>query len=64
MSATASPVDLPHRTSTLGSSFTRQTSMSDDEAIPDSDGNQVCYVPVVYLGGEERKGISLWKTLS
>lgn len=37
MSTPTSPVDLPHRSGTLTSSFTRRSSLSDDEAIPDSD---------------------------
>ncbi|PLB41200.1 PH domain protein [Aspergillus candidus] len=45
MSATSSPVDarLPHRSSTMRSSVTgpdRRASMSDDEAIPDSDSSE------------------------
>jgi hypothetical protein len=33
---------LPQRSGTVSSSFTRRTSMSDDEAIPDTDSSQVC----------------------
>ncbi|EAU33629.1 conserved hypothetical protein [Aspergillus terreus NIH2624] len=44
MSATSSPVDtrLPHRSSTMRSSIgpDRRASMSDDEAIPDTDSNE------------------------
>ncbi|KAF9888091.1 hypothetical protein FE257_009356 [Aspergillus nanangensis] len=44
MSAASSPVEqkLPHRSSTMRSSLApdRRASMSDDEAIPDSDSNQ------------------------
>lgn len=44
MSTPTSPVDkLPHRSSTLTSSIApdRRASMSDDEAIPDSDSSEV-----------------------
>lgn len=49
MSTPTSPAEttLPQRSSTLHStttSGTRRTSMSDDEAIPDSDTNEVCTV--------------------
>lgn len=39
----ASPVEhkLPQRTGTVSSSFTRRTSFSDDEAIPDTDSSEV-----------------------
>ncbi|KAJ5928929.1 hypothetical protein N7466_007885 [Penicillium verhagenii] len=42
MSATSSPVEhkLPQRTGTVSSSFTRRTSFSDDEAIPDTDSSE------------------------
>ncbi|PYH45047.1 PH domain protein [Aspergillus saccharolyticus JOP 1030-1] len=42
MSATGSPIEqkLPERTATIGSTMTRRTSGSDDEAIPDSDSNE------------------------
>jgi hypothetical protein len=43
MSTPVSPVEhkLPQRSGTVSSSFTRRTSMSDDEAIPDTDSSQV-----------------------
>lgn len=39
-----SPVDvkLPQRSGTVNSTLTRRTSMSDDEAIPDTDSSEVC----------------------
>ncbi|CAI7638380.1 unnamed protein product [Penicillium pancosmium] len=42
MSTPVSPVEhkLPQRSGTVSSSFTRRTSMSDDEAIPDTDSSQ------------------------
>ena len=33
---------LPQRSGTVSSGFTRRTSMSDDEAIPDTDSSEVC----------------------
>lgn len=44
MSTPASPaeVTLPQRSGTVSSGFTRRTSMSDDEAIPDTDSSEVC----------------------
>lgn len=43
MSTPVSPVEhkLPMRSATVSSSLTRQTSVSDDEAIPDTDSSQV-----------------------
>ncbi|KAJ5216113.1 uncharacterized protein N7498_002520 [Penicillium cinerascens] len=42
MSSPTSPVDakLPQRSATVSSGFTRRTSMSDDEAIPDTDSTE------------------------
>ncbi|OQD83547.1 hypothetical protein PENANT_c016G09504 [Penicillium antarcticum] len=42
MSTPASPADvkLPQRSGTVSSGFTRRTSMSDDEAIPDTDSSE------------------------
>ncbi|KAF9246046.1 hypothetical protein DTO027I6_4146 [Penicillium roqueforti] len=42
MSTPTSPADvkLPQRSNTVSSSFTRRTSLSDDEAIPDGDSNE------------------------
>ncbi|OOQ84250.1 PH domain protein [Penicillium brasilianum] len=42
MSTPVSPVEhkLPTRSATVSSSLTRQTSVSDDEAIPDTDSNE------------------------
>lgn len=44
MSTPVSPADvkLPQRSGTVSSAFTRRTSMSDDEAIPDTDSSEVC----------------------
>lgn len=44
MSTTAGPADvkLPQRSGTVSSSFTRRTSMSDDEVIPATDSSEVC----------------------
>lgn len=44
MSTPVSPVEhkLPMRSATMSSSLTRQTSVSDDEAIPDTDSSEVC----------------------
>lgn len=44
MSTPVSPVEhkLPQRSATVSSGVTRRTSMSDDEAIPDTDSSQVC----------------------
>lgn len=44
MSTPTSPVEhkLPQRSGTVTSAMTRRTSMSDDEAIPGSDSNEVC----------------------
>lgn len=44
MSAASSPVDvkLPQRSATVSSALTRRTSISDDEAIPDTDSSEVC----------------------
>jgi hypothetical protein len=44
MSTPVSPVEhkLPQRSATVSSSLTRQTSISDNEAIPDTDSNEVC----------------------
>lgn len=43
MSTPTSPADvkLPQRSGTVSSGFTRRTSMSDDEAIPDTDSSEV-----------------------
>ncbi|KAJ5661986.1 uncharacterized protein N7477_009602 [Penicillium maclennaniae] len=42
MASPTSPVDvkLPHRSATVSSGFTRRTSMSDDEAIPQTDSSE------------------------
>lgn len=44
MSTPTSPADvkLPQRSATVSSGFTRRTSVSDDEAIPDTDSSEVC----------------------
>lgn len=57
MSTPTSPADvkLPQRSNTVSSSFTRRTSLSDDEAIPDGDSNEVCIQGVL----EEKKYIGL-----
>lgn len=43
MSTPTSPGEhkLPQRSATVSSGFTRRTSMSDDEAIPDTDSSEV-----------------------
>lgn len=44
MSTPTSPTEhkLPSRSGTVSSSMTRRTSISDDEAIPDTDSSEVC----------------------
>jgi hypothetical protein len=42
MSTTPTDVKLPVRSGTVSSTVTRRTSMSDDEAIPETDSSEVC----------------------
>lgn len=57
MSTPTSPAEpsLPHRSSTLRSTTTtatRRTSISDDEAIPDTDSSEVCVALEWMVTGE------------
>jgi hypothetical protein len=62
MASPTSPVDvkLPQRSGTVSSGFTRRTSMSDDEAIPQTDSSEVCSwrlgVPAGRMAAAEPRG--------
>lgn len=45
---------LPQRSATVSSGFTRRTSVSDDEAIPDTDSSEVSVVGYVVYHKEGR----------